>query len=43
MTVLTAERPRSIKRLLADFAPDFDFDFAPAPPIPVAEYAERLR
>lgn len=41
MTALTAERPRSIERLLADFAPDFDF--VPAPPIPVAEYAERMR
>ena len=41
MTSLTADRPRSIERLLADFAPDFDF--VPAPPIPVADYAERMR
>ena len=33
MTSLTADRPRSIERLLADFAPEFDF--VPAPPIPV--------
>lgn len=41
MTALTAERPRSVERLLADFAPGFDF--VPAPPIPVAKYAERMR
>lgn len=33
--------PATIERLLGDFVPDFDF--APAPPIPVAEYAERMR
>lgn len=31
----------SVERLLGDFAPDFDF--IPAPPIPVSEYAERMR
>ena len=41
MTTLTASRARPIESLLADFAPDFDF--VPAPPIPVAEYAERMR
>ena len=41
MTTLTANRTRPIESLLADFAPDFDF--VPAPPIPVAEYAERMR
>lgn len=32
---------RRIEALLADFEPDFDF--APAPPLPAAEFAERLR
>lgn len=41
MTIVTTDRPRSIERLLGDFTPDFAF--VPAPPIPVDEYAERLR
>lgn len=36
----TSARP-SIESLLGDFVPDFDF--TPAPPIPVAEYGERMR
>lgn len=36
----TAQKP-SIEALLADFSPDFDF--VPAPPLPEAEFAERLR
>lgn len=35
------DRPRPIEALLADFEPDFDF--VPAPPLPEAEFADRLR
>lgn len=40
-TVIRTDRSRSIEALLADFEPDFDF--VPAPPLPEAEFAERLR
>jgi Xaa-Pro aminopeptidase len=41
MTVHSARTAAPVERLLGDFAPDFDF--VPAPPIPAAEYAERMR
>jgi len=41
MTTVTAPTRRTIEALMGDFAPSFDF--VPPPPLPVAEFEERLR
>lgn len=41
MTIITKSTRPTIEALMADFAPNFDF--VPPPPLPVAEYEERLR
>ncbi|MET0429520.1 MAG: aminopeptidase P family protein, partial [Microvirga sp.] len=41
MTIPPTSGHRRIEALLADFEPDFAF--VPPPPLPVEEFAERLR